>query len=615
MTSDAPPQPDSPVSDAEMAGARQMIQLLIGQINSRNLDTDYVTRQLGKLDALLARLDISRGASRKAGRFEALYNVSRALGASLDLQVVLDQVMDAIIQLTGAERGFLMLADYDGQLSVKAARNFDQQTLTSEAFLYSTTVANRVLDTGAPVLTTNASEDPRFAGRASIVTQSLRSIMATPLRARGNVIGVAYVDSRFSSGLFTQGDLEALEALSAQAAVAIDNAMLFNATDQELAQRLEELRQLRRIDLQLSETLDADTAMQHTLEWACKLGGASSGYLGLLDGDALTVRLSYGAQMLNAGDRLDARYPQVAAVIAAREADTVALDGRHVMIVPVMRQHMPIGAVILESGDERGFTLEQQDLVERVVARAAISIENGRLYAAVRAADRAKSEFVGIVAHDLKAPMTGMRGYADLLLLKGDMTERQTEYVERIKDAVHRMEMLVSDLADISRIESGHFFFEESRVRVDGVLQALRDSVMPQINERGHTYEERIDTPLPELWADYYRLLQVLVNLVSNAYKYTPNGGRITLEAQRDGQRVRFAVSDTGVGMDAESLSKLGTKFWRAPDEFTRSQPGSGLGFAITRSLIEQMGSQIEIESAPGAGSRFAFSVAVYSGV
>lgn len=614
MTADASSQPDSPVSDAEMAGARQMIQLLIGQINSRNLDTDYVTRQLGKLDSLLARLDSGRGATRKAGRFEALYNVSRALGASLDLQVVLDQVMDAIIQLTAAERGFLMLADYDGQLSVKAARNFDQQTLTSEAFLYSTTVANRVLDSGAPVLTTNASEDPRFAGRASIVTQSLRSIMATPLRARGNVIGVAYVDSRFSSGLFTQGDLEALEALSAQAAVAIDNAMLFNATDQELARRLEELRQLRRIDLQLSETLDADSAMQHTLEWACKLGGASSGYLGLLDGDALSVRLSYGAQPLEAGDRLDARYPQVAAVIAARDADTVALDGRHVMIVPVMRQHTPIGAVILESGDERGFTLEQQDLVERVVARAAISIENGRLYAAVRAADRAKSEFVGIVAHDLKAPMTGMRGYADLLLLKGDMTERQTEYVERIKDAVHRMEMLVSDLADISRIESGHFFFEESRVRVDGVLQALRDSVMPQINERGHTYEERIDGPLPELWADYYRLLQVLVNLVSNAYKYTPNGGRITLEAQRDGPRVRFAVSDTGVGMDAESLSKLGTKFWRAADEFTRSQPGSGLGFAITRSLIEQMGSHIEIESTPGAGSRFAFSVAVYSG-
>jgi signal transduction histidine kinase len=614
MTADVPSQPDSPVSDAEMAGARQMIQLLIGQINSRNLDTAYVTRQLGKLDSLLARLDAGRGANRKAGRFEALYNVGRALGASLDLQVVLDQVMDAIIQLTGAERGFLMLADYDGQLSVKAARNFDQQTLTSEAFLYSTTVANRVLDSGAPVLTTNASEDPRFAGRASIVTQSLRSIMATPLRARGNVIGVAYVDSRFSSGLFTQGDLEALEALSAQAAVAIDNAMLFNATDQELAQRLEELRQLRRIDLQLSETLDADTAMQHTLEWACKLGGASSGYLGLLDGDALTVRLSYGAQPLNAGDHLDVRYPQVTAVIAAREADTVALDDRHVMIVPVMRQHTPIGAVILESEDERGFTLEQQDLVERVVARAAISIENGRLYAAVRAADRAKSEFVGIVAHDLKAPMTGMRGYADLLLLKGDMTERQTEYVERIKDAVHRMEMLVSDLADVSRIESGHFFFEESRVRVDGVLQALRDSVMPQINERGHTYEERIDGPLPELWADYYRLLQVLVNLVSNAYKYTPNGGRITLEAQRDGPRVRFAVSDTGVGMDAESLSKLGTKFWRAADEFTRSQPGSGLGFAITRSLIEQMGSHIEIESTPGAGSRFAFSVAVYSG-
>jgi signal transduction histidine kinase len=198
--------------------------------------------------------------------------------------------------------------------------------------------------------------------------------------------------------------------------------------------------------------------------------------------------------------------------------------------------------------------------------------------------------------------------------MKGDLTDRQTDYVERIKDAVHRMEMLVSDLADISRIESGHFFFEESRVGVGSVLQALRDSVMPQIRERGHAYEEQIDETLPDLWADYYRLLQVLVNLVSNAYKYTPNGGRITLEARHEGPRVRFAVSDTGIGMDAENLSKLGTKFWRAADNFTRSQPGSGLGFAITRSLIEQMGGRIEIESIPGVGSRFAFSVAVYSG-
>jgi signal transduction histidine kinase len=113
------------------------------------------------------------------------------------------------------------------------------------------------------------------------------------------------------------------------------------------------------------------------------------------------------------------------------------------------------------------------------------------------------------------------------------------------------------------------------------------------------------------MWVDYYRLLQVLTNLLTNAYKYTPDGGTITLgAAQRDG-RIHFSVTDTGIGMSRDDLARLGSKFWRAEDSFTRSQPGTGLGFAITRALVEQMGSAIIVTSAVGQGSTFAFSVPV----
>jgi signal transduction histidine kinase len=173
------------------------------------------------------------------------------------------------------------------------------------------------------------------------------------------------------------------------------------------------------------------------------------------------------------------------------------------------------------------------------------------------------------------------------------------------------MEILVSDLADISRIESGHFFMNESHVKVDDIVQAVKDNTLPQIQERRHTFIEDIEPNLPEMWVDYYRLLQVLTNLVSNSYKYTPDGGTITLSAQRNGNRILFCVTDTGIGLSKEAIAKLGTKFWRAEDDYTRSQPGTGLGFAITKALVEQMGSQIEIESELGQGSRFAFTVAV----
>lgn len=608
------PNREMQVSDQELLNMRHNVSLLRSQIQAGQVDGPFLSRQADKLADLLERVEAAQKAQRKAGRFEALYNVSRLLGSSLDLEIVLDQVMDAILQLTGAERGFLMLRDHDGQLTVKTARNFDQQTLSSDKFKYSRTIVNQVMDEGHPIVTTNAAEDPRFAGQASIVTQALRSIMATPLMARGQVIGVVYVDNRAIAGLFDEDDLAALDTFAGQAGIAIDNARLFSATDQQLQARVEELTQLRRIDLQLNETLDADKAMQITLEWACRVTDAVSGYLGLVENDPLRVRAvhTYGlpadqTQLL----QLQAAYPETLTVAQTGTAITVQSDNPNLftLMVPVRREHKVIGVVVLNR--EGAFTDTQQDLVERIVARAAVAIENARLYAAVQAADIAKSEFVGVVAHDLKVPMTSILGYADLTLLAGGLTERQIEFLNKIRDTVRRMEMLVSDLADISRIESGHFYMTETQVTVDDIVQAVRDSTMTQIQARKHTFIENIGADLPELTTDYYRLLQVLTNLVSNAVKYTPDGGTITLSVQRTNGRIEFSVADTGIGLSEEGIMMLGTKFWRADDEYTRSQPGTGLGFAITRSLVEQMGGHIQIESELGKGSKFTFSLPI----
>jgi signal transduction histidine kinase len=605
---------DKPVTELEVVNMRHNLGLLRSQLKGGRLNNDFLSKQIDKLDNLLDRVGQEQKSQDHSARFEALYNVSRVLGSSLDLQTVLDQVMDAIIQLTGAERGFLMLRDDDGGLTVKAARNLDQQTLTSENFKFSRTVTNQVLDTEQALLTTNAAEDPRFAGQASIVAQSLRSVMAAPLRARGSVIGVIYVDSRALAGLFNEEDLAAIEAFSAQAAIALDNALLFSETDEELTRRVEQLRQLRRIDLLLNETLDADKAIEFTLEWACRLSGSTVGHIGLIENvpPHLIAVAHYGlTEEEDHPHLLDAAYPVSSKAIrrGRAEQDDFGIHGS-VFAVPIRRDQEVIGAVVLVREDG-SFTEEQKDIVERVMARAAVTIENARLYAAVQEADNAKSEFVGIVAHDLKAPMTGIKGYAELMLMQGSLSDRQEDFLRRIRDTVNRMEILVSDLADISRIESGHFFMEETRTSVNEVVQAVKDSTLPQFQERDHIWVEKIESNLPDLYVDYYRLLQVLTNLVSNAYKYTPDGGTITLSVrQLPTGRVEFNIADTGIGLSEKALSMLGTKFWRAEDDFTRAQPGTGLGFSITSRLIEQMGDRIQIKSAPGEGSTFTFSVA-----
>jgi signal transduction histidine kinase len=600
------------VQDSEIGGMRHNLNLLRAQLQSGRIEASFLDKQVLRMLDLLERLEQEHKQLKKQGRLEALYGVSRILGSSLDLQTVLNQVMDAIIQLTGAERGFLMLRNDDGQVEVQAARNFDQQTLSSDKFKYSRTVANQVIDKGEPVVTTNAAEDPRYSLQDSIIGQGLRSIMATPLRVRGQVIGLIYVDNSAVEGLFDDDDLATLDAFAGQAAISINNASLFSSTDQKLTKRIEELGQLRRIDMQLNESLNIERAMNYTLEWACRLAEADVGYFGQVDGDMIKTVTTYGVGKDDTLPlTLERTFPQTREAVETGKL-VINNDDRRayaVLIVPVKREQKNFGVIVLRR--KGAFTEEQAEVVERVVARAAVAIENARLYEAVQSADRAKSEFVGIVAHDLKVPMTSILGYADLTMMDGNLIPEQVNYISRIRDTVRRMELLVSDLADISRMESGHFFMNETKVPVEKITQGVRDGIITQIKERNHTYVEQIEPNLPPMWVDYFRLLQVLTNLASNAYKYTPNGGTITLGVRRVGDVIEFSVSDTGIGLSPEQTRKLGTKFWRADDEYTRSQPGTGLGYAITAGLVEQMGSHIQIESAVGKGSKFTFTVGI----
>ncbi|MCC6614311.1 MAG: GAF domain-containing protein [Anaerolineae bacterium] len=603
------------LADQEFVNLRNGLDLVRMQLSAGQIDGPFLERQLERMLDFVRRAEQEHKLFKREQRFEVLYNVAGLIGASLELQVVLDQVMDAVIELTGAERGFLMLRDDDGGVRVVAARNLDQQTITSDKFAYSRTIVNRALDAGEPILTTNAAEDPRFAGQVSIVQHSLRSLMASPLRVRGRIIGVAYVDNRAGTGLFDKDDLTALETLTVQAAFAIENARLFAQTDFELARRVDELTQLRRIDQQLNETLDPRRIMGTALEWVCRLAGADVGHVAQPTGEPPVLEAVYHFGISEDDTQpiqLETRYPD--ALRAFRSGETIQhydpAQAYSLLIVPVRREQRIISVVVLRREGE--FAPESRDLIERVITRAAVAIENAQLYEKVQAANKAKSEFVGIVAHDLKVPMTSILGYAELLRFEQNpLSERQLEFISKIRDTVRRMEVLVADLADVSRIESGHFFMERTRVPVSTVVQEIHDATLTQIRERGHAFVERIAPDLPDMQVDYYRLIQVLTNLISNAYKYTPEGGTITLTARLIGDRVEFSVADTGIGLSPDQIAKLGTKFWRADDDFTRAQPGTGLGFAITASLVELMGSKIKIDSAPGLGSTFTFNVAI----
>jgi len=226
---------DDALSRGEIAALRERLREIVCEVASRReLGADVAAGLIARLDALqtsLSQLEqVLDAEARERARLAALAEVARIVNSSLELPEVLNRVMDQIIGLTGAERAFLMLLDEEtGRLELQTARNLDRQTVAGPSFEISRSIAHRVAHEGQPVLTTNAQADPRFRTQESVVSYSLRSILCVPLRVRERVIGVIYADNRVRTGIFSERDLALLAAFADQAAVAIENARLFES--------------------------------------------------------------------------------------------------------------------------------------------------------------------------------------------------------------------------------------------------------------------------------------------------------------------------------------------------------------------------------------------------
>lgn len=220
----------------QLAGQVEQLQAYLQQNRNLQFPPFMVNgiNQLGGMMPQLRRTLATLEEERKSLR--AYTKIGAVINSSLELEMVLQIVMDTLIRLTGAERGFLMLSDAKGELAIRIARNWVQESLDQSEFAISSTVINRVAKTGQPVLTTNAQEDPRFTGQQSIVAYNLRSILCVPLKIKENLLGVIYADNRIRTGLFTQRDLDLIAAFANQAAFAVENARLFDSVRRTLAE-------------------------------------------------------------------------------------------------------------------------------------------------------------------------------------------------------------------------------------------------------------------------------------------------------------------------------------------------------------------------------------------
>jgi signal transduction histidine kinase len=283
------------------------------------------------------------------------------------------------------------------------------------------------------------------------------------------------------------------------------------------------------------------------------------------------------------------------------------------MLIPIRYKDRTVGLLCLRSNRELPAHPDSVHFAGRLADHAAVAIENARLYGQVREANQAKSEFISCVSHELRTPMTSIRGYAEMLEkgMVGSLSSQQTEFIRTIRRNAERMQVLVSDLQDVSRIETGRLRLEMGSVAATDALDSALQATQAQIQARSQHLTVDMPDDLPPVYADRARLAQILINLLSNAYKYTPKGGHIGVRAQVQGEYVQCAVSDNGIGMSPQDQQCLFTKFFRSEDPTVRETTGTGLGLCIVKSLVELQGGEIEVESDLGKGTTVTFTIPV----
>ena len=624
------------------SGAETMGALSVG---SRDATIIYTQAQLDLLQAVadqtvgaIVKARLLQETQQRAHQLATLNEITRQLTSTLEQEPLLKNILENAVNILNCEAGTLFLMDEQSDdLVFRVTVGPVASNLLGQRLPAGTGVVGRAVQSRTPVIENDAqrSMSTRFDDTDKQTGFTSRSLLAVPMQIKDRVLGVIEVINRRDGLPFAADDQNILTAFAGQAAVAIENARLIELTDQELSERVEELQVMGRIVRELNASLDVDRAMRITLEWAMRQSDADAGLIGMLEEEKIRLMAQQGYEDVFANQSdgyLSFELPTIKNAITSGQPYQISLINENQpgilpsahtqIIIPIRREAQVVGLLLLES---RSDSQEDLGFLNRLSDNAAIAISNAQLYDEVQRANLAKSEFVSFVAHELKNPMTSIKGYTELLSAGsvGQVNEMQANFLSTIRSNVERMSALVSDLNDNAKIEAGRLRLDYKPVAIPEVVDEAVRSTKRQVDDKKQFIELNLNSQLPPVWADHIRVGQVLTNLVSNAHKYTPEGGRILVGAEStknqwdpEGakQVVHLWVKDNGIGISMEDQVKIFQKFFRSDDSKAREAPGTGLGLNITKSLVEMQGGRIWFESEFRHGTTFHFTIPVAEG-
>ena len=548
---------------------------------------DDLNRQSEALDTQTHAVQSS--ASELANRLLELRSLQesvKAINSALELDELLQLIVENATQVLRGARCSVAMFDERKQVVVtSAAAAIPRQELWGTSFRIGQGVAGWVVENRRPVLIDNVDEDPRFR---RVGTWPIASLICIPLISDAAVLGTLTATSP-ELAHFTDDDMDLLDAFGDQAAIAIKNASLY----EKLVQEEKQTAVLYQSVLEKSNELEA------------VLRGIGDGVivtdpqLRLLMMNPVAGRIFHIVQppdestrlpdIISQPDLLDLTRDTLAEIDTPliREI-TLGSEGQRPQIYQALASTVK-GA----NGRIRGVAIVMRDVTTQ------------------REIEQIKSDFLSVVSHELRTPLHSIKGFVDIILMgkTGAINDLQRDFLTTVKDSTTNLQRLIDDLLEFSRMEAGQVKLKPEMISAYDIATLVIGRLTPLAEEGELELVNRIPDAIALVEADPMRIEQVLTNLISNAVKFTPEGGSITISARDEGAMIRVSVKDTGIGISEENQANIFERFYQVDGSATRSYRGAGLGLTICKFIVEYHHGQIGVDSVVGQGSTFHFTL------
>lgn len=555
----------------------------------------------------------------------ALYAVAKSVSQSLDIDEMLNNTLLNVLQVMGAEGGAINLAEEDGtMLHLKVHKGLSQKFVDAvKTIKMDFGVSGQAVKMKKPVAI-DTSRYPEENLIPLLREVGIVSIASTPILFKDRILGTINVHYMHPH-ILSKDELDLFASIGNELGVAVENLNLFA----EIQRHDRTLEALYTIESVVSRSLNLEEIFDTALLKALEVTDTEAGTLYSVEGDILRLVACEGlcpefkkkAVIRNMGDGIPGMAAQLKKALTMDISEFpsppllpyITKEGLVSFIgTPLLSKGKVVGALALGTKKKRIFTQDDLDLLFSIGNVIGIAVENARLYSEskenleklqktyeeLKTLDRMKDEFMSNVSHELKTPLISIKGYSELLYDEklGGRLDEQKKSLEAIIRNADRLTRLINSILFITRFQSGKIEFRSKSVDIDEIMQISIEDLKNPMDKKQITFEKELSA-VSRLRGDKDRFVEVITNLLDNAIKFTPVGGKITLKALDEGENVHITISDNGIGIPADIIPKLFTRFYQVDASTSRKYGGTGLGLYITKTIIDATGGKIWIES------------------